>query len=46
MENRDLLGDPVVKTPCFQCRGQGVNPSPGTKIPHTVPHSQKKKKEK
>ena len=28
----DFLGSPVVKTPCFQCRGSGSIPSQGTKI--------------
>lgn len=45
MENGDLLGGPVVKTPCFQCRGQESNPSQGTKIPHTGASQPKEKKE-
>ena len=28
----DFLGSPVVKTPCFQCRGSGSIPSQGPKI--------------
>ena len=26
---RDFLGSPVVKIPCFNCRGHGFNPSLG-----------------
>ena len=26
MKNKDFSGGPVVKTPCFQCRGHGFNP--------------------
>ena len=29
----DFLGSPVVKTPCFQCRGQGFNPWSGNYDP-------------
>ena len=35
-------GGPVVRTPCFHCRGPGF--SPGTKIPQAAWWSQKKKK--
>lgn len=41
-EETDFPGCPVVKTPCFHCRGAGV-PGWGTKILHTVWHSQKNK---
>ena len=40
----DFPGDPLVKAPSFQCRGSGLIPGWGTKIPDTVGHSQKKKK--
>ena len=36
-------GGSVVKTLSFQRRGTGLIPGPGTKIPHAVQHSQKKK---
>ena len=36
-------GGSVVKTLSFQCRGTDLIPGPGTKIPHAVQHSQKKK---
>ena len=37
----DFAGHPVVKTPHFQCRGNGFKPWLGrTKIPHAhMPHS-------
>ena len=38
---RDILGGPVVKTPCFHCRKRGFTPWPG--IPHAVQCCQKKK---
>ena len=41
----DFPGSPVVKTPCFYCRGCGFNPCQGNKILHTVQHGQKEKKE-
>ena len=41
---RDFPGGPVVKTPCFQCRGTGSIPGLGTKIPHAMLRGQKKKK--
>ena len=40
----DFPGSPVVKTPCFYCRGCGFDPCQGNKILHTVQHGQKKKK--
>ena len=30
----EFPGGPVVKTPCFHCRGRGFIPGPGTNIPH------------
>ena len=39
----DFPGGPVVKILRFHCRGRGFNPWLGTKIPHTVRRSQKKK---
>ena len=33
----------MVKTPCFQCRGLGSIPGPGTENPHAVQHGEKKK---
>ena len=39
----DFPGGPVVKTPCFQCRGHMFNLWSG-KIPHAAWCSQKKKK--
>ena len=33
IEYRDFPGDPVVKSPCSQCRGLRFNPQE-TKIPH------------
>ena len=43
---RDFLGSPVVKTPCFHCRGHGFDsiPGQGTKIPQAMQRGQKKKK--
>ena len=40
----DFPGGPVVRTPCFHCRGNGFDW--GTRIPHAVWHGQKKKKVK
>ena len=39
----DLLGGPVDKTPCFQCRnagGKGSILGGGTKIPHVIWYDQ------
>ena len=45
--SQDFPGGPVVKTPCFQCRGMGSIPGQGTKIPQAVwPKKKKKRKEK
>ena len=45
--NLSSPGDPVVKTPHFQCRGTGLIPGQGTKIPHAAHYGQKiKSKEK
>ena len=41
---RDFPGNPVVKTPHFQCRGMGSIPGWGTKISHAVRVGKKKKK--
>ena len=48
---RDFSGGPVIKTPCFQCRGPGFDPWSGKYIPHAqvrvyVPQPKKKKKKK
>ena len=46
---REFPGSPVVRTPrtpCFHCRGPGLIPGQGTKVPHDVWHGQKKKKKK
>ena len=41
----DFTGGPVVKTPCFQCRGGACSiPGLGTMIPHAARLGQKKKK--
>ena len=40
----DFSGGPVVKTPCFQCRGMGSILGWGTKIPHVTCPEKKKKK--
>ena len=45
-KSMDFAGGSVVKTLSFQCRGTGLIPGPGTKIPHAVQHRQKKKKKK
>ena len=37
----DFPGSPVVKIPCFHCRGLGFDPWSGTKIPHAAWCSQK-----
>ena len=42
----DLPGGPVVKIPPFQCRGVGLIPGHGTKIPHAAQHDQKIEGEK
>ena len=41
----DFPGDPVVKTPCCQCRGEGSIPYQGIRIPHASGHGQKNFKE-
>ena len=40
----DFPGGPVVKIPCFQCRGHGFHSWSGNKIPHTTTSQIKKKK--
>ena len=40
---RDSPGSPVVKTPCFQCRGMGVILGRRTEIPLAIQHGKKKK---
>ena len=40
----DFSGGPVVKTPCFQCRGMGSILGWGTKIPHVTCPEKKEKK--
>ena len=40
----DFPGSPVVKTPCFQRRGHGLDPWSGTKIPYAVWHGRKQNK--
>ena len=42
----DFPGGPVVKIPCFQCRGHGFHSWSGNKIPHTTTSQIKKKKKK
>ena len=42
----DFPGGPVVKTPCFHCRGHGFVLGWETKILHATRHSHKKKKRK
>ena len=32
----DFPGGPVVETPRFHCRGCGLIPDPGTRIPHAA----------
>ena len=50
MYSRDALkytgipGGPVVRTPCFHCRGLGSIPAWGTKISQTTQYGQKKGK--
>ena len=39
---RDFPGGPVVKTPCFQCRGPRLIPGGRTKIPHAALQGQTK----
>ena len=39
---RDFPGGPVVRTPCFHCRGLRVVPGEGIKIPQAVWHNQDK----
>ena len=41
----DYPGGPVVKIPCFHCRGCGFDPNQGSKIPHAAWCVQKKKSE-
>lgn len=41
---KNISGDLVVKTSCFQCGGMGSIPGWGTEIPHTMWHRGKKKK--
>ena len=38
----DYPGGPVVKIPCFHCRGCGFDPNQGSKIPHAAQRVQKK----
>ena len=40
----DFPGSPVIKTLCFQCRGENLILGQGTKIPYAMLGSQKKKK--
>ena len=40
----DFPGGPVVKTPCFHCRGQRFDPGWRTKISHALWCDQKIKK--
>ena len=40
---RDIPGGPVVKAPCFQCRGPGFDPWLGTTIPHAACGAAKRK---
>ena len=42
----DFSGHPVVKTLCFHCRGLGLIPGQGTKIPHATWHNPKEEKKK
>ena len=37
---RDFISSPVVRTLYFHCRGMGLIPDQGTKIPHAMRHSQ------
>ena len=39
----DFPGSPVVKTPCFHCRGKGSIPGWGTKLLHAVVQPKEKK---
>ena len=43
---RDFPHGPVVKTPCFHCRGMGSIPGWGTKILNAMRHSSPKKEGK
>ena len=43
---KECLGGSVVRTQCLHCRGPGLIPVQGTKIPQAMQCSQKKKKEK
>ena len=43
-QSRDSPEDPVVKTPSFEGKGEGLIPGCGTKIPHALWGGQKKKK--
>ena len=46
-KKRNFPGTPLIKTPCFHCRGMSSIPGPGTKIPHATRYGQKVlKKEK
>ena len=44
--HREFPGCPVVRAPCFHCRGTGSIPGRGTKIPQAEQHGKKKKKKK
>ena len=39
---RNFPGIPVVKAPCFQCRGESSLPGQGVRIPHVVGVAKKK----
>ena len=43
---KECLGGSVVRTQCLHCRGPGLIPVQGTKIPQAMQCSQKKKKKK
>ena len=43
---QDFPGSPVVKTLCFQCKGQGFNSCWETNIPHAMWLSQENRKKK
>ena len=40
---RDFPSSPVVRTRCFHCRGLGLIPGQGTKVPQALWRSQEKK---
>ena len=47
-KDRDFPGGPVVKTPCFHCRGNGLHPWSGNKDPtyrRAQPNRKKEKKD-